>query len=189
VAVASVPESRASSPHMIVVAMLIGMLLAAMMPSTTIAGGPTGSVQVVLTLRGEVSPTDAFWMTLDSNYRPIIEPSVVVCADPSLDYGHVPRCRADHAYVRESGQQPVGTVIEYGITKDGQGEIPELSGTTTVTAGTTTISLTYDYDLGKLPNTASADVRPRMSTTGVGLIVAVLTLILFVLMRRRSLRR
>lgn len=113
-----------------------------------------GSVVFVIVIRGDIDPGDDFRFALDT-VPPgrIIEPVVWICG-PEGPWSPLPHCRADHEYVRDSGSWPVGTVLRYGLAKGDSGVIPGLSGTVTITATSQTFRLTFDYDLGSLPDTA-----------------------------------
>ena len=122
-----------------------------------------GSVVFLIVIRGDIDPGDDFRFALDT-VPPgrIIEPVVWICG-PEGPWSPIPQCRADHEYLRDSGTWPGGTVLRYGLAKGDGGLIPGLSGTVTITGATQTFRLTYDYDLGSLPDTAlPADgSRPR----------------------------
>jgi hypothetical protein len=148
-----------------------------------------GSVTFVLTIRGDIDPEDDFWFALDT-VPPgrIIEPTVWICGPPG-PWSPVPRCQADLAIVRETGQWPVGTVLRYGLGKGDIGAIPGLGGTVTVAAGAQTRSLTYDYDLGLMPDTASRASEASRSLAGsLGAVLVSGTLLAWILRRDRRVR-
>jgi hypothetical protein len=112
-------------------------------------------VEFLISIRGAIDPRDDFWFSLDT-VPPgrIIERAVWICG-PQGPWGDIPRCSDDRTYVRDSGSWPVGTVLRFGLGKGDIGRIPGLGGTVTITSGTQTRSLTFDYDLGSVPDTAA----------------------------------
>lgn len=137
-------------------ALVFGLIAAASVSATT-AAGESGSVVFKLTLRGEVPASDSFRRLLDTDPPSIIEPGLLVCGPRDPDGGVIPVCRSGETYEIESPMLPVGTVLTYGVVRNEEQRVTALSGTATVSAGkrSTTVSLTYDYGFGQLPNTAT----------------------------------
>ena len=143
----------------------------------TTAAGTSGTVVFELRLLGDVPAADSFRVLRDTVPPSIIEPGLLVCGPVDPDGGtDLPVCASGGVYRLESPVLPVGTELTYGITRNDV-RVSGLSGSVTVAPGegSRTVSLTYDYSLGTVPNTATRD---SVASDYVPLAAAGLTLLL-----------